>query len=314
MERKESWGIVRYDVINHRFSCFPDDKSNAIPYPEEPLVLNVYVTLNCNMNCRHCVTKDFQKVGDLEISARIINWINESPFMVVVITGGEPFLPEYESHLGGLLQEIHGKGLIVDTNGTILPKQSIIDAILQTNTLVRVSWDSVRPQDEIYLRQVKPNTLKQRRVTNLEYYDRKLYNVQRVRDLGVNVAIQSVIHRRNLNSINGIAAKLRELSIKQWYIQRFIPSYLAANDNLELTGNEYDRLIARLTKECQKQGIECIAKRDRRHNCVFMLVGNGLLFTQGEKPRQKIELGSIKSPIRYFRYVSSADHAERYYG
>jgi hypothetical protein len=45
-----------------------------------------------------------------------------------------------------------------------------------------------------------------------------------------------------------------------------------------------------------------------------MLVGDGFLYTQGEKPRQKIPLGRIGSDIRYFEYISSADHAERYYG
>jgi hypothetical protein len=108
---------------------------------------------------------------------------------------------------------------------------------------------------------------------------------------------------------------LAEFSIKQWYLQRFIPSRIVANKNFEVNDAKYDEAISGLIRKCHEKNIECIAKKDRRHNCVVLLVGNGLLYTQGEKPRQKILLGTIDdSEIRYFDYVSSADHAERYYG
>lgn len=322
IKRPERWGILQYDTLKHRFSYFPNIRSDAIPYTHDPVVLNVYLTMQCNMNCKHCVTKDFEKMEDLVVSKKMIDWINKSPFMVVVITGGEPFLPDYENELLKILREIHKKGLIIDTNGTILPSSSVIDTIVKTNTLVRVSWDSVRPQDEIFLRHVKPHT--QRNLDdNLKCYYTKIDMIQRLRSEGVNVAVQSVIHNKNatsilennIASILGLPAILREFHIKQLYLQRFIPSYLTANNtNLEVSSAAYYKAVAELTKKCNEENIECIAKKDRRHNCVFLLVGDGLLFTQGEKPGQKIPLGTIYKGIRYFDYVSSSDHSERYYG
>ena len=308
IEREEGWGKLRYDTLTHQFSRVQKNGKDAIPYARDPVVLNVDLTMKCNMACKHCVTKDFGQMEDLVISTKVIDWINESPFMVMVITGGEPFLTEYENQLTTLLREVHGKGLIVDTNGTILPSDSVINAILETNTLVRISWDSSRPQDEIYFRQAKPQN------RSMEYYYKKLDMVRRLRAEGINVAVQSVIHKKNLSSITDMPAKLREFSIKQWYIQRFIPSYKASDGSFEVSSSKHNEVTTELIEKCRRENIECITKKDRRHNSVVLLVGDGFLYTQGEKPRQKIPLGTIQSEVRYFEYVSLSDHSERYYG
>lgn len=317
IERKEAWGKLRYDISQHRFSYVPTDEKDATPYPDRPVVLNVDLTMKCNMDCLYCVAKDFSKMEDLVISKKLLNWINRSDFMVVVITGGEPLLPEYEKQLITLLQETRGKGLIVDTNGTIFPSHSVIKTILDTSALVRVSWDSIRSYDETDFRRAKPNTQPEDKI-NLEYYHRKIDIIQRMRSAGVNVAVQTVIqkyHFKNIYSILDMPSKLRELSVSQWFLQRFIPSYKATSKNLEVSNDEYGEVTAKLIKRCCEENIDCIVKKDRRHNCVVLLVGDGDLYTQGEKPRQKIPLGTIDDPeIRYFDYMSSADHAERYYG
>lgn len=314
IERKEIWGKIRYDTLRHSFSYVQTEEKDAVPYADRPVTLNVDLTMNCNMDCLHCVAKDFDNPEDLVVSRELLQWINKSDFMVVVITGGEPLLPNYEKELLTLIQGIHGKGLIVDTNGTIFPRRTVIDAFLKTNTLVRISWDSIRPQDETYFRRVRSDTKPDEKI-NYEYYLRKRDILRGLQDAGVEVAIQTVVHKKNLGSIKGMPAKLREFSIKQWYLQRFIPSHSVANKKYELSDEKYDKVIAQLTRKCREEKIECFAKKDRRHNCVFLLVGKGLLYTQGEEPRQKILIGSIDDPeIRYFEYVSSADHAERYYG
>lgn len=319
IDRQEGWGVFRYDTLQHRFSLIHANGKDAIPYGQKPVVLNIYLTMKCNMACMHCVTKDFE-AKDLVISPRLVDWINSSPFMVVVITGGEPLLPEYENRLIRLLREIRNKGLIIDTNGTILPSHSVIKEIIDTNALVRISLDSPRPQDEIYYRHLKPNT-KENRDTNRECYYTKLAMIKRLRSAGVAVAIQSVIHSKNLTTTTagrpaGLARLpdlLHKMSITQWYIQRFIPSYKARDKRFEVSNVLYDKLVGELAENCRRANIECIAKKDRRHNCVIMLVGEGILYTQGPEPGQKLRLGTIDSEIRYFEYVSSADHAERYY-
>jgi MoaA/NifB/PqqE/SkfB family radical SAM enzyme len=313
IERKEAWGKLRYDKSQHRFSRIQTNGKLATPYVKEPVVLNVYLTMKCNMNCMHCVTKDFDRKDDLVVSTELVDWINRSAFMVMVITGGEPLLPEYENQLIRLLRETCNKGLIIDTNGTIFPSQSVIEAILNTNALVRVSWDAAHPKGEMYFRHVKPLT-KLNYQENYECYKKKREMIQRFRSAGVNVAVQSVVTRKNLKSIFDMPEALRNFSINQWYIQRFIPSHKATRKTLEVSTLDYERVIEKLIPMCEEMNIDCITKKDRRHNCLVMLVGDGFVYTQGENPGQKLLLGKINSDIRYFEYISSADHAERYYG
>jgi molybdenum cofactor biosynthesis enzyme MoaA len=313
IERKEAWGKLVYDTSKHRFSLHHTDGKTATPYVKQPVVLNAYLTMKCNMNCMHCVTKDFDRQEDLAVSTEVVNWINRSPFMIVVITGGEPLLPEYEDQLMRVLQRTHNKGLVIDTNGTILPSHSVIDTILNSSALVRISWDTTHPKGEMYFRHAKP-LAEGNYQENYEWYKKKRDMIQRFRSQGVDVAVQSVVHKKNLESIRRLPEVLHEFSINQWYIQRFIPAHRAIRKTLEVSSVEYEQIIERLTEICNGMKIECITKKDRRHNCVFMLVGDGRLYTQGEKPGQKIQIGTTDSDIRYFEYVSSADHAERYYG
>ncbi|MFC1902595.1 radical SAM protein [Chloroflexota bacterium] len=319
IEREESWGLLKYDTLEHRFSWVTKNGHDTTPYIREPVVLNADLTMKCNMACRHCVAKDFEQVfeqaKDLEVSKELIACINNSPFMVIVITGGEPLLPEYEDRLTRLLKEIKNKGLVIDTNGTIIPSDSVINTIVQKDVLVRVSWDSGRPQDEIHFRQAKKKKGDSSRI-HFDYYYKKIETIRYFSSRGINVAVQSVLSSKNVISITEMPAKLSELGIKKWYIQRFIPSHrMAKEDNIDITAGLYEHIVANLAAKCLKMNIECVVKKDRRHNSVFLLLGEGDLYTQGEKPRQKIFVGSIKENLpRYFDYVSCSDHADRYYG
>lgn len=309
-KRQETWGTLKYDLAEHRFSYMAENSNAATPYSQNPVVLNLDLTMKCNMDCRHCVTMDFDQRQDLVVSDQTIKWINTSPFMVVVITGGEPLLPEYEKNLMKLLRQIRGKGLMIDTNGTIAPGESLVSLIKKTNTLVRVSWDSVRPQDEICLRKANKSE-----AYNLKLFHAKIDRIKRFRSSGIRVAVQSVVHKKNIDSLEGMPPVLSLHSITHWYLQRLIPSHdIGGSATYRIDDVRYNEVVTDLARKCEELGIQCISKKDRRHNSVFLLVGDGYLYTQGEKPRQKIPLGRIDGKIRYFDYVSSSDHCERYYG
>jgi len=108
---------------------------------------------------------------------------------------------------------------------------------------------------------------------------------------------------------------LDEHSIKKWYIQKFIPAYKRRDETHALNITEYNQITSKLKTECEKFNIECFTKKDMRHNCVFLMVGNGTIYTQSQEPGKKIPIATINDPeIDYFIFVSDGDHAERYYG
>ena len=309
--RQETWGKLMYDTKNHCFAYTHDGETEEQPYVSKPIVLNIDLTLNCNMECYHCVAKDMRNYidEDLAVNEKMIEHINRSPFMIIVITGGEPLLPDYERPLLQLLQGIKEKGLIIDTNGSIFPSANILNMLHRKNVLVRVSLDSIRVQDELLLRHFPGS-----KNVNVDVFKKKLQLISNLRSYGIKVAVQSVLHKLNQVSIKRIPEKLKEWSVNQWYIHRLIPSSnISKEERFFLQTNEYETLLDKLEQICRPLGIQCFTKKDRRHNCVFLLVGDGQLYTQSEKVGSKLFVGRIDTIHDYFQYVSASDHSARYY-
>lgn len=309
--RKEKWGRVCYDTDAHEFYCEQDPASSEVPYVARPLVLNCDLTFRCNMSCRHCVARDMGRYAtdDLRVTSSLLEKIKASPFMCVVVTGGEPLLPEYEPALLKLVRGTRGMGLMVDTNGTLLPSSKTIDLLVKHHALLRVSLDSLVPHDECELRQAKSKR------ETMKAYDRKMKHIERFRRLGLNLAVQSVLSKKNISSIMAVPRVLEEWGIGKLYVQRLIPTQALGN-KFSLPTYKYERTLEELAAECSRRNVKCCAKLDRRHNSVYLLVGNGRVFTQGERPGQKVELGEIGKlkPDDYFQYVSASEHSTRYYG
>ncbi len=157
IKRKESWGSIIYNTSTHAFEAQLKPGSLILdPYPSKPLVLCVYLSFACNMNCKHCVVRDFgipDHFGETKMyDNRLIAAINNSPFLVIDVTGGEPLLPKLESNLIHLLSGLRGKGIMIDTNGTIFPSKQVLELIKSKEALVRISWDTTNPNDEVKLR------------------------------------------------------------------------------------------------------------------------------------------------------------------
>ena len=313
VERKQTWGVVRYDTLRHSFSYSEAEPRSNEPYANEPVALNIVITRRCNMDCDYCVAKDFAGIEqeDFVLSADMIRWLNRSPFMLLVLTGGEPLMPPYDAVSMRLIDSVRDRGLILDTNGTFLPDRSVLSRLKRNRVMVRVSVDSIRPEDEIQVRRApKGEDLDARSA-----YFAKLANIDRFLGAGVYTAIQTVVWQKNAAPLEQMIDWLSEHGIKRWYLQRLIPSYRFTNPppKFALKPEEYYPLVGEIASKARSAGIECIPKMDLRHNSVFLLTGEGTLYTQGTEPRQKVRLGTIQEEIEYFDYVSASDHACRYY-
>ncbi len=314
--RKETWGIIKYDTSKHEFQYVQDKKLDEVPYVGRPVLLNCDLTLECNMACRYCVARDMRKYcnQDLQITNELISKINLSPFMVIVITGGEPLLPRCERSLVELISGLKRKGIIVDTNGCVEPSRKVLAMFLRKKVLVRVSLDSFRIQDEATLRMKRPKKHAWSDEVTKEAYKQKLSLIARLKKAGIHVAIQSVLHQHNMDSILYIPEKLQSWAIDKWFIQRLIPTKsLLDETRYFMEERQYQKVLRGIETVSSKYGIKCFAKKDRRHNCVYLMVGHGEIYTQSDRAGIKIPLGKIGDIEDYFEYVSNSEHAARYY-
>lgn len=314
VERAQPWGIIRYDIRNHTFSYREKEShSTAEPYAPIPVVLNVVVTRRCNMDCEYCVARDFTGIEeeDLVLSQNLIEWINASPFMLLVLTGGEPLLPPYDRVSIRLIDSVKDRGIILDTNGTVLPNQQTLSLLKRKKIMLRVSMDSVNPSEETQMRRSQRGS----GMDSRHSYQAKIDNISQFISSGINTSIQTVVWRKSEESLYQMIDWLSENGIRRWYLQRLIPSNRLKTPppRYAVSPKDYYPLVEKVAKKAALAGIECVPKMDLRHNSVFLLIADGVLYTQGAEPGQKIRLGSIREPIDYFDYVSAADHASRYY-
>ncbi len=318
--RKETWGHISYDTSNHvfRFNLNSNNKDHQ-PYVSEPVWMCIYITFDCNLDCLYCVVKDLtnQFHDKTEVSETIskgfIDTVNRSPVMAISITGGEPLLKKCEDRLLNLIRGIKKKGLLLDTNGTSFPSKNVIDSLKKRKVLVRVSWDTLNPNEEAKLRKYPKGMYKR----NLEYIDQKIEFIRYLQKHDVLVAVQSVIHGLNIlgKDIELFPKKLKDLNVDRWYLQRYIPSHkLKDQKRFNISTSKYGEAAAKAYQKCKNLGILCISKKDRRHNSVLLATTNGDVFTQDDVvPGKKIYLGKLADIKHYFEFVSSSDHSDRYY-
>ena len=104
--------------------------------PKE-LIAELYLTENCNMDCRYCFVSKSKKVMSLETAKRTVDFIASQPYenKIICFFGGEPLL---EFNL--LMKVVHYankmgiKRFNVCTNGTLLNKKII--AYFNANNIV----------------------------------------------------------------------------------------------------------------------------------------------------------------------------------
>jgi molybdenum cofactor biosynthesis enzyme MoaA len=266
------------------------------------------------MACVHCVAKEFDGIvdDDLVLSDSLISWINESRCPLVVLTGGEPLLHPHDEKSCQLIRALSNKSIVVDTNGTITPPSHVLECLREHDVMVRVSMDSTSSAEEVYLRRAPGGG----RDASLWCYHDKLRRIEWFVDSGLFTTVQTVVWRKNTEAVMKMADWLAERHVRQWYLQRLIETNrFQRRDHARgwMTPEQYIDTVSEIQRGSSQAGVECIAKKDLRHDSVFLLTGRGLLFTQGVAPGEKVRLGTVLDHIDYFDRVSAADHAARYY-
>ena len=100
IKNTETWGQLLYDTNEHKFCLSTNRDTELIPYITRPIVLNCDLTFECNMDCLYCVAKDMKNFEheDLSVNKDLINKINISRFMVIVITGANLSCPNMKKN------------------------------------------------------------------------------------------------------------------------------------------------------------------------------------------------------------------------
>lgn len=192
--------------------------------------VNLDITYNCNLKCRHCYgaygTSNFKDPSTARLK-EIIDKLAESNVKRLAFTGGEPFI---RKDIFELLKYAHKKGFVlaIYTNGTLLNEEKLKKLKeVAPDVCLQISLDGYKQNHE-FLR--GPGTFK------------KVIDVIKLAtSMRLHVEISYVAHKKNLFDILRIFLLASKLGVNHITILQLNKIGSAKKENLRL--NLFDQLI-----------------------------------------------------------------------
>ena len=201
----------------------------------------IEVTRACNLRCKHCLNNSGEIINNQLTTEEIFNLIKKlamAGIQEIRFTGGEPLVHKDIYRMIELATNL-GIYTSIGTNGTLIDKKvakKLKDVGLKKAV---VSLDGTRKKhDEI---RGKGN------------YDKTILSIKYLQEQGIQIKINSVIMRSNIEDVIILAKKLNKMKIDV-FIRRFIESGRGEKlENNVLSRQDYDYVREKLSYELKKE-------------------------------------------------------------
>ena len=265
-----------------------------IKYPNQPLVINWFLTGKCSHNCIYCDAADLMHNDILEPDFdTIINISNNILYhepLVVVLTGGDPLISPFIFNAIEILSE--KTGIIVDTNGYLLNHEHL-DIFKRNRVVVRISLDSLNPKVHCFQRPLNSELYN----GNSYYYAIKA--LKSCLKENIPVIVQTVATIKNLDNLLAMGDKLVDLNVPGWRILKIQPSVKKLNGYKKLIGDHgfdrYHHVFKKLYKRHQSywkkyMSLQISINDLKDLNSVVLVSQNGKFYTESTSIEGKLLL------------------------
>ena len=244
--------------------------SNCINF-KYPFRINWLISDYCNLNCIYCFANNkfnIPKDNKINYDEIVNNLLNYRP-LSVGLTGGEPTLNLKLSKIIDSLAE--NCSIIIDTNGTTNLTNTLLNSIIKSNSIVRITIDSI---DDSILSLVRPFCINSfKKISN---------NIQKLLDNDVRVIIHTVVTQKNLSEIHKIYDYIVDKKIVKWqlYPVSYTEKCKEIYDSIKVSNEELDKLQKILDKKNNGKIDVKVYKNssDFSSRAVLMLNKNGKYF------------------------------------
>lgn len=197
-----------------------------------------HITNRCNLRCNHCYQDNYMDEPTLE---RLIDNYNamerflvkENYYADIALTGGEPCISEnLEPLLKYLNTRERVKKLMILTNGTLLTSAQA-DFLKKFNVdLVQVSLDG-------------GNASVHEAIRGTNTFERALGGIRILKEAGIDVQIQMVVHKNNVESVENLIQVCNEYAVDRLLVTRLVLEGKAGENmtGLLLSLEEYKSLL-----------------------------------------------------------------------
>lgn len=240
----------------------------------------LFLTLKCNQNCRYC--HRFLGIDEVsfEDNKRIINKIAEDGIKNMTFTGGEPLLYPNIIELVKLAKE---KGLKVKliTNGSVLDNNPKMREIYNYLDSITFSIDSC------------DNEINEKLGRSYKHAENIKTVLESLKGKELNVNINTVVSRVNIEKLEELGQFLREYKINAWRIFKFIPLRETAKINekeFEISKAEFRINKTLFTSFPNISKVEYREENDMESKYVLIMPNGNIVVTENKKD---VTIGNI---------------------
>lgn len=240
----------------------------------------LFLTLKCNQNCRYC--HRFLGIDEVsfEDNKRIINKIAEDGIKNMTFTGGEPLLYPNIIELVKLAKE---KGLKVKliTNGSVLANNPKMREIYNYLDSITFSIDSC------------DNEINEKLGRSYKHAENIKTVLESLKGKELNVNINTVVSRVNIEKLEELGQFLREYKINAWRIFKFIPLRETAKINekeFEISKAEFRINKTLFTSFPNISKVEYREENDMESKYVLIMPNGNIVVTENKKD---VTIGNI---------------------
>lgn len=240
----------------------------------------LFLTLKCNQNCRYC--HRFLGIDEVsfEDNKRIINKIAEDGIKNMTFTGGEPLLYPNIIELVKLAKE---KGLKVKliTNGSVLANNPKMREIYNYLDSITFSIDSC------------DNEINEKLGRLYKHAENIKTVLESLKGKELNVNINTVVSRVNIEKLEELGQFLREYKINAWRIFKFIPLRETAKINekeFEISKAEFRINKTLFTSFPNISKVEYREENDMESKYVLIMPNGNVVVTEN---KEDVTIGNI---------------------
>lgn len=322
--RQEANGITLYHLKENKFTFYEGifldsrnkittiDYSNLVPSVhldlQKPLCVCCLVENSCNLDCIYCFGDDkmYNEKSRLSVEQLYQPLIEMAPLQIS-LGGGEPTL---NPRLAEIIEYIakHEIAIIMDTNGTTDTLSKFIPILKNNNVLTRVSVDSL---DDTVITHIRPYKFK----SNQSAAKKILHNIDMLLENGVDVSIQTVLTKFNIDSILDIAEMLVSKKITRWHIAgvKYSEKCKDIYSLIQVSNDIVNNNIEKLKPYFEKIYITHSFEKDFGSNARLLLDVNGEFLTDSVINGLSY-IGTQPSISQLYKYLDKAGHIRRYLG
>lgn len=243
------------------------------------------ITNKCNLKCAHCFFCDLSDSGDVltgDKSYRIAEALIRANCLQVGLSGGEPLLHPDWLPIARMLVN-GGASVGINTNGVLIDETKAGDIQRAGVKNVTISIDGADPDTHDQFRGM-PGA-----------WEKSIQAVKLIAQLGIDVMVNSVLHRRNMNEVLDLVRIIRETGAGGIKFMRLYPIGRGARiyENEKLPYAETKSMIHTLLKEKRRlQDDFNIMFGDNLANAYLDGQGDGFETGKCEAGRYKCVIGA----------------------